>query len=484
MSRELLDAFKHSCRTFIKSDWKYVSVFSNILFSDVKSKIIRSLHAAHLWTLTVDTLTSGYNYFYEKFDVVIILGQLETPAHLLGFLDDFSLLESMIILPEQNGTLQIITLNYDRCGIIVRSSPVKFLATCKVANLFPTSLKIPQRPKMYRNCSFVLPDVHDPPFTISAALGKVVGGIEFKIIQIIASYLGFNVRHLYFDYGPLRRKEILGFLYDFTIYPYLDPSTFMERYYTMKYTWFVPRAELCRPVSILTRVMNSDIWKYVLLSMFSIYLTLKTIHFFYSIEVVKYLPNTCTNGFKFSGRINSRLKRLRPVFFNWMLFLIFFAAVFQALIVSCMTSFFTDPGKHHQIDTNEELENSNLNLSFIRNIGSLNSWKLFVANKSEFILFKNRSTMFRYFLHSPNFAVLTSEEVVMYNLRFLGELNSSVTFHKFNIDVINIHKTLIMDIKSPFVPLINIIIRQLVEAGIVDEIVESVSIWILATIQT
>ncbi|KAJ9576761.1 hypothetical protein L9F63_025342 [Diploptera punctata] len=180
--------------------------------------------------------------------------------------------------------------------------------------------------------------------------------------------------------------------------------------------------------------------------------------------------NTCSVFLSVPVNRMPKHQRVRTVFFAWILFSLFFMTVFQAFI----TSFFTDPGKLHQIDTNEELENSNLNLSFIRFTGTLNCWKLFVANKSEFILFKNRSIMFRYFLHSSNFAVLTSEEVIMYNLRFLGEFNDSVTFHKFSSDVINIHKTLIMDITSPLVPLINKVIRRLVEAGIVDEIVESV----------
>ncbi|KAJ9598977.1 hypothetical protein L9F63_010571 [Diploptera punctata] len=295
-------------------------------------------------------------------------------------------------------------------------------------------------------------------------------GFELKLIEIVASHLNLDISNST-DYMSLRHR--VWFQDDPSARNPLDPITYMERYYTIKYTWFVPRAESQTHLSSLTRVFTLNTWVCILLTMVVVSLSLKILNVPISSGYSEHILNTCSVFLSVPVNRMPRHDRLRTVFFAWVLFSLFFMTVFQAFI----TSFFTDPGKHHQIDTNEELENSNLNLSFIRQIGALNCWKLFVANRSEFILFKNRSTMFRYFLNFPNFAVLTSEEMVMYNLRFLGELNNSVYFHKFSGDVINIHKTLNMDNTSPFVPLINTVIKRLVEAE--ELLMKLLRVWLI-----
>ncbi|KAJ9598976.1 hypothetical protein L9F63_010570 [Diploptera punctata] len=255
---------------------------------------------------------------------------------------------------------------------------------------------------------------HNPPF-ITFPGGKMAkDGIELKIIEIAASHLNLDINN---STNQISLRQSVWFQDDPTVYNFIDPITYMERYYTIKYTWFVPRAEIRPRLSSLTRVFTLNTWVCILYTMVVVSLSLKIFNAPKSSGYSEHFLNTCSVFLSVPVNRMPKHQRVRTVFFAWILFSLFFMTVFQAFI----TSFFTDPGKLHQIDTNEELENSNLNLSFIRFTGTLNCWKLFVANKSEFILFKNRSIMFRYFLHSSNFAVLTSEEVIMYNLRFLGE---------------------------------------------------------------
>ena len=82
--------------------------------------------------------------------------------------------------------------------------------------------------------------------------------------------------------------------------------------------------------------------------------------------------------------------------------------------------------------------------------------------------------MYKYFLQNPNTAILTNEEMFTYNLRLLGKLNQSASFHKFSSDVINIHKSLNMDSTSAYLPMVNSMIKRVVESGIVEKIVSDV----------
>ena len=90
----------------------------------------------------------------------------------------------------------------------------------------------------------------------------------------------------------------------------------------------------------------------------------------------------------------------------------------------------------------------------------------------QFIAFNDTCTLFKYFLHDPNVAILTSEEEFLYNLRVLGKQNSSASYHKFTTDAVSIHRTLNMDSSSGYLPQVSEVIRRLVESGIVNKIVD------------
>ena len=103
------------------------------------------------------------------------------------------------------------------------------------------------------------------------------------------------------------------------------------------------------------------------------------------------------------------------------------------------------PGREHQINTIEELKKSNLNHSIFTHAGGEDCWKIFVANKPEFMVFKDVCTMFKHFLQNPNTAILFSKQMVLYHLRTLGKLKISASYHNFSTHVMRVHKSLNID---------------------------------------
>ncbi|KAJ9597099.1 hypothetical protein L9F63_027010 [Diploptera punctata] len=312
LSGESLDKFRNTCDRFFTPKLKQVPTIRNTSYSGLQNKIIQSIHSTYAWTVTVDTLTSDYRYFYEHFDgfvfillesnfredvlrqkaimqnlsirkakvIIIIFGYLKFQNFLFITLDQFSLYETMVIRPVENGTIQILTWSYYICGNFIGG--INFLGTCKEANLFPNTIKIPKPPKSYPGCALQLTNNNNPPFIVTSSHKRTVGGIEHKIIKIILSYFNFKVGNLKFE--VLRRRQFLGSFNDYRMTHYIDPLAYMERYYTIRYYWFVPRAESSPHLTSLTRVFTSDTWMCVLLAMFLFSLSLKFLDIFRSTD--------------------------------------------------------------------------------------------------------------------------------------------------------------------------------------------------------
>ncbi|KAJ9600972.1 hypothetical protein L9F63_000867 [Diploptera punctata] len=498
MTGELLEGIKGICNQFFKPERKCPSAIRNTSYGEAQNRIIKFIQSLESWTITVETLTSGYRYYYEKFDafifillakdfrnevdrqrnimqnlsirnakvLVIILGYVEIINYIFVVMEEFSLYESLVIRPDQYDSVEILTWNYTSCGNFL--GHISFLGTCREINLFPNILKIPQRPNMYRNCNMQMSTFHNPPFTITSTHHRLVDGIEFRLIKIISTHLNFDVVNAHFR--ALCRRQIIGFAFDYRLKYYVNPITYMQRYYTMRYTWFVPRAESFPHISSLTRVFKPDTWACVLLSMILVTLALKILSMVNSTEYVAFFLNTCSVFLNVSIKQQPRDVRIRTVFFSWILFSVFFTTIFQAF----MTSFFTEPGTKHQVDTIQELEESNLKLSFTRRAGGIDCWRIFIANKPDFLAFKESCPMYKYFLQNPNVAILSNEEIFMYYFRMMGKLDMADTFHKFNSEAINIHLTLNMDSTSVYLPQLNDIVKRVVEAGIMEKMVDDV----------
>ena len=155
LSGKLLEEFQKVCNRFFKPEWNCSAAIKNTTHNEAQNTILETIHSAHSWTLTVETLTSGYRYYYEKFNgfifilvanefrdevdrqrqimqnpsircakiLVIILGYVKIPHYLLVVLEAFSLYESLIFKPDKYGTLQIITFHIHVAATSLGKSP-------------------------------------------------------------------------------------------------------------------------------------------------------------------------------------------------------------------------------------------------------------------------------------------------------------------------------------------------------------------------
>ena len=62
-----LEDFKGVCNQFFKPEWNCSSAIRNTTYSQAQDRIIEAVHSQEAWTVTMETLTSGYRYYYEKF---------------------------------------------------------------------------------------------------------------------------------------------------------------------------------------------------------------------------------------------------------------------------------------------------------------------------------------------------------------------------------------------------------------------------------
>ncbi|KAJ9580700.1 hypothetical protein L9F63_024120 [Diploptera punctata] len=289
-----------------------------------------------------------------------------------------------------------------------------------------------------------------------------------EILRHIASFLNFTVRH-YRVINRFKRKGFVGF----GIFIDVSQNTlpFLQTYYTQTYTWFVPRAQFRPHWSSISRVFKLDTWTCILFSLTLVSLSLKCLDFIKFADTSHCFLQTWAIFLNVAVHKLPQKSNIRFLFSSWVMFSIAVATIFQAF----MTSFFIDPGKGYQIDTILELEQSGIKLSMAKHENGFDCWQSMLNRISDYSIFNNEKDMLTYCVRNPNISFLISEEVFLYNFRSFGILNQTALFHKMNTVVINIHRTINMDVTSPYLPQVNIIIKRLVEAGIAKKLVDNFS---------
>ncbi|KAJ9588103.1 hypothetical protein L9F63_018530 [Diploptera punctata] len=242
----------------------------------------------------------------------------------------------------------------------------------------------------------------------------------------------------------------------------------MSRYYTKTYTWVVPRSESRPHWSNITKVFKLNTWLFIVLSLIFVSASMKYINTSNRIDIFKCIFTSWGVFLNISVDEISRKTKVRIIFITWILITIALTTVFQAF----MTSFFTDPGRMHQINTFNELEQTNLKLSLTEKI-LLHDNILYYTNISNFLMFPNDCTMLEFCFSNSNVAALTTEERFLYiSWLYFRDVSTSL-YHKFTEDGVSFHRTLNMYARNTFVEPVNKITISLVEGGIVNKIVET-----------
>ncbi|PSN57445.1 Ionotropic receptor 783 [Blattella germanica] len=468
------------------SDWSGVSN-RNISMGAIKDSVLLQIHSQQSWTLVVETFRKNFvqRYAYRRFDgfllfllaediedlflidhismscslpkgkiILIILGKDNKKLdNVFNKLNTLSLYET-IVIDHNSSTVNILTVYPEKCGSFGNISILnswkdgKFIQNIK-------HLKF-HRLKGIQGCNLYILGRNHPPFLITekgSPTGIIKDGIDFRLIQLIAFHWDLNIQTttLY-----ERRKDVV---YSDYTHPFFEskihPLTYMQRFYTLKLAWFVPRAQSYLHWSSVTRVFSTEVWLSVALVIILVSLSLKS-----SLITVAVLLNISVPKMPKSNRI-------RFVFFTWIIFSFAFTSVFQVF----MTSFFTDPGFQHQIDTIEEMDSSGLNQS----LDSFHSeyYYLMIGNKSFYIVFlKGNSQLLKYAVNNSNTAVMTSVEAFLHYYPRVSKRRDATVFHMLSEDSLSITRFFTMDSTSAFLPFLNEIIRRLVEGGIVDRIAE------------
>ncbi|KAJ9577489.1 hypothetical protein L9F63_005932 [Diploptera punctata] len=379
----------------------------------------------------------------------------------IKFLDDYTIQNIFILHENRNGDIQISTWLPDECGDLKYS---KFLGYCKDFTF--TSNTISPSKKLSKKCDLIIFRSHTPPFSILHTTETKLDGIESTLLEIIASHLNLNLKNIsHVNNINKIGKRIVQ--YPLSYDGHINTLAYMERYFTQKYNWFLLQSEYRVHWSSLTRVFKLEIWLCVTLSLILTSTCLKFVQRAKHNDGIKYFFNMLAVLFNIA--VNSIVinVKYRMVLISWILFSIIITSVFQGF----MTSFFTEPGRKHQIDNLKELKESDMKLGIIYG-DMLHFSHILKFMKNNLLGFLNNCDMLRMCYYNCNLAVLTSEETFIYNSRlYFKKLNGS--FHKFSGEDLIVHRTLNIHPSSIYRPLMNKAVKRLVESGIVEKVVDN-----------
>ncbi|KAJ9600257.1 hypothetical protein L9F63_009433 [Diploptera punctata] len=387
--------------------------------------------------------------------IFVILGKTKLLKDLYQFFHSYSFYKFSVIIQNYiNGNFELLTWKYDSCGNLL-TSPI--MHSCNNEESFHNwSISFPEIPKKFKQCNLTIVLKYNPPFILEKFHSDPKDGIDIQLIYIIASHLGLVVK---FD---ANLRGIIDFLQDikYTI-------TYMERYYTEEYAWYVPRASSHPRVSNLTRVFSSNVWVTVVLALLFLALILNHLWFTSTKNILKCILTIFGIFLNVSSSNVPNTGKFRAVFLSWIVFSIAVTTIFQAF----MTSYMTDPGREHQIDSYQELEDSELKL-FIDEI-KRQHWPRFLGNKGGYYISKDGVTStIQLAMNTSKVAMILSKEVFLYNFPKENKTNWKTILHRFSKESVGIHRSLPLAVTSPYVPLVNEVVRRLVEGGIVDKLVQ------------
>ncbi|PSN39316.1 Ionotropic receptor 779 [Blattella germanica] len=464
---------------------KFISPMRKFTFIHMLDTFLRLINANYSWKLSTHVFKSRWGSLHEKFDgfililngeeldyeisscelyikstlwfpkpnVILILTGINPNIELVfNFFEKYSIYNSIIISEDESTNVVVTAWNADSCGSF---SEMYFMASC-TSNVFSQTKRnyTTKYPSNFNGCWLAALGVNNPPFSVNSDDMNLtlIDGVDFKVIEIIAHYIGARLNSTT-NYIPESYESIGS---NINLQSEKKPITYLQRYYTQTFAWFVPCAKTNIRWSSLTCVFSAEVWFCFLASFIFISLTMQD-----SFNAWAIFLNVAV--YRRPSSMHMRL-----LFMSWVLFSYSFVMVFQTYMTSC----FTDPGKQHQIDSLEEVLTSDLNL--VVDMSQDDSWHIMMGNRKHFFMFAyDTVNMLRFTSEKPNTAVLTSEEVFLYNYPRMCERTETSEFYMVRNGAMSVHMTFVIDNSSRYIPFINRIIIRLVESGVVNKLVEN-----------
>ena len=347
---------------------------------------------------------------------------------------------------------------------------------------------------LVENCSGSLDDVNFPPNSDNYAnTDTTLEGVCFVVMEdyipftvdyISGDFDGFDLRiskHVaeYFkaNSGDCQQKNstaTVGLIN--SVFTSINPqyfnqlgSVFNSRYYTVRYTFFVPMAEPYPRWPTVLRVFRGDTWSVCAL------ILLATGLLFRILERAEDTPQTIgghlMNAWSILLGIGARMpnsKALRIYFLSWILFSLAINTVFQSFV----TSYFFNPGLQHQIDSADELKELNYTLIFesSQTLYRFTSQRL-AMNQSVYL---RQKPAFILAVNTPKTALFTSDVAFTF-LKSKICSDYELAYHKFSEDVMQFHIGLSLGLFPQHQRRLDKLLTRFVEMGITDKIMNDLT---------
>ncbi|KAJ9586150.1 hypothetical protein L9F63_020206 [Diploptera punctata] len=425
--------------------------FKNNIYKDIQSKILKHIHSISAWTITVDDINSRCRHETETFDafifiiqgrkvkginandrlmsnlsfqrakvMIIILDITSNINPVYEFLNEFSLRNSIVIYRDTSKYLKILTWPSDGCGNLKK---VPVYSDCTENKYISKQIYKTTVETSDRKCKFHIAGVHNPPYSIFSIGGNLRGGIDYTLISIIANKLDIETRNITERGDSPRNRIILGHPFG---YSSTNTINYMPRYYTEVYTWIVPRSASHPHWSNITKVFKFETWILIISSLIFISTTMKCINTSKKTDILKCIFISLGVFLNIPVDDISKKTTVRIIFITWVLTSVALTLIFQTF----MTSYFTDPGKMHQINTFDELEQSNLLLALTPKSFYQNNIMIY-TNKPKVLKYHNDCQLLNACFRNSSVAALTTEERFLYVSQLYFPEDSTSVFHKF-----------------------------------------------------
>ncbi|PSN48667.1 Ionotropic receptor 767 [Blattella germanica] len=317
----------------------------------------------------------------------------------------------------------------------------------------------------FNGCELLIRANENPPFVIVNENTQELDGLEVRILEYITKHLGmFPIFNLV---NENERQEI--WIGSNTLY---NPRElfYIERYYVVQYEWVVPLAESYPRWSSITRVFSVTVWVATIICSILItiimyciqnghqklsearggrlqYLDIWAIFLGVSVEIPQWNP-------------------LRIVFLAWVIFSFAFSMIFQAF----MTSYFTDAGKQHQIDTYDELIHSNITFAFDSILMTVRHTCF--TGRDGYVTTQGTLFLMLFWSQNSNVAIMTGKDSFDYTM---PKICTAVKFLRIIGYSVESDMKLIIRQNSPYLPRINQLTIRMVEGGIPAKIMKTIT---------
>ena len=348
-----------------------------------------------------------------------------------------------------------------------------------------TTLYTENIPRDLRGCVLKASAIKFHPYVICDEDGAVEGGIDVQVLKTVSEKLNATVEFR-IPAGKERKGQRLpngtwtglkgDLMYDKAdviagcLLINSDDHTLFDDtnvYHTDRFTWIVARATPYPRWLSMSRVFTPVSWVLLFVSVLIFGFVMKYLPTFKHPESDSdWSISKCilTVWAAFLGAGVPEMPRgntLRVLFFCWVVYSLAMNTIYQAFF----TSFEVDPGLHHQIDTIEELLDTQIVFAFSSPLD------VFFTDMLERLKPRIRcepTNCLEYVATVYNATTFIGRVLLDYHREALMKKEHRHQVHPFGQDSFQLHVVLILQKGSPFLLLFNDVITKIVEAGLVD----------------